>query len=126
MMKFLTVIIVMLCALMPAHAQVVVNGVDINKEKVEVVEVLVTERFSGKTVNVFVDYGQRTNFRAGGIDGKDSESRIVDPQTKKEIAFASAAALLNFMETNNWEHYDSLLFRENQSATFYFYFRKKK
>jgi hypothetical protein len=57
---------------------------------------LITERFSGKSVNVYLDYGQKTNFRAESIESKARDYTIVDPETKKEKAFASTAATLRF------------------------------
>lgn len=126
-MKLILVPFVMLFALSHAFAQVVIGGVDINKEeKVGIVEVLITQRFSSKSVNVYVDYGQKTNFRAENIESKSSDYTIMDPETKKEKVFASTAALLNFMETNNWEHYNSLVVRDSGNAAFYYYFRRKR
>lgn len=126
-MKLTLVPFVMLCTLSHAFAQVFIGDVDINKEeKVGVVEVLITERFSSKSVNVYVDYGQRTNFRAENIESKVSDYIIVDPETKKEKQFASTAAVLNFMEANKWEHYNSLAVRDSGSASFYYYFRRKR
>jgi hypothetical protein len=117
----------MLCTVSHAFGQVVIGGVDINKEeKVGIVEVLITSRFSSKSVNVYVDYGQRTNFRAENIESKSSDYTIVDPETKKEKLFASTAALLNFMEANNWEHYNSLAIQDRGDSEFYYYFRKKR
>lgn len=126
-MKLISVPLLTLFALSRTFAQVVVGTVDINKEvQIGTVEVLVTERFSSKSVNVYVDYGQRTNFRAENIESKTSDYIIVDPETKKEKVFASTAALLNFMEANNWEHYNSLAVREGGSQAFYYYFRRKR
>lgn len=126
-MKLLFVPVIMLCAISHSFAQVVVGDVDINKEeKVTIVEVLITERFSSKSVNVYVDYGQRTNLRAEHLESKASDYRIIDPETKKERVFASTAALLNFMDANNWEHYNSLSGRDSREAQFYYYFRRKR
>jgi len=126
-MKLIPVLLLTLFTLSRTFAQVVVGTVDINKEdQIGTVEVLVTERFSSKSVNVYVDYGQRTNFRAENIESKTSDYIIVDPETKKEKVFASTAALLNFMEANHWEHYNSLAVREGGSPAFYYYFRKKR
>lgn len=127
-MRFLFALCFVLCAHGGVFAQVLVGDVDINKEEnVRIVEVLITERFSSKSVNVFVDYGQKTNFRANSFDGDDKGRKIFDPELKKEKAFASTAALLSFMESNGWEHYDSLMFRDdNRVAAYYYYFRRKR
>jgi len=111
---------------LPSVSQVVVGNVDINKaDDIRIVEVLVAEKFSNKSVNVFVDFGQKSNFKSGNLDNNSENQRIVDPETKKEIQFKSASALLNFMETNNWEHYDSAVVRDNSEKLFYYYFRKR-
>nr|WP_295929062.1 hypothetical protein [uncultured Dyadobacter sp.] len=127
-MRFLFALFFVLSAANRVFAQVLVGDVDINKEEnVGIVEVLITERFSSKSVNVFVDYGQKTNFRADSFDGDDKDRKIFDPELKKEKVFASTAALLSFMERNGWEHYDSLMFRDdNRVAAYYYYFRRKR
>lgn len=126
-MKLILVPIVILCSLGHAFAQVFVGDVDINKdEKIRIVEVLVTERLTRKSINVFVDYGHKTNFKVGNIETDEKAQLITDPTTKKEIPFASSAALLNFMESRDWEHYDTVTLRDNGSADFYYYFRKKR
>ena len=126
-MKLILATLLMLCTFNRAFAQVIIGDVDINKEeKVAIVEILITERFSSKSVNVFVDYGQKTNFRAENIESKARDYMIVDPETKKEKVFASSGALLNFMDANNWEHYNSLSVRESGNTAFYYYFRRKK
>lgn len=127
-MKFLFAFIFGLCIVSQAFSQVLVGDVDINQdESIQIVEVLVTEKFSSKSVNVYVDYGQKTNFRAGSLDGDDKARTIFDPEKKKERVFTSTAALLGFMESNGWEHYDSLVSSDNAKAReFYFYFKKRR
>lgn len=126
-LKLTLVALLMVSGFSHAFAQVVVGDVDINKEEqITIVEVLITERFSSKSVNVFVDYGQKTNFRAENIESKARDYMIVDPETKKEKAFASTAALLNFMAANNWEHYTSLYVRDSGKPGYFYYFRRKR
>lgn len=127
-MKFLFAMVFGLCVANHAFSQVLVGDVDINKdENIRIVEVLVTEKFSSKSVNVYVDYGQKTNFRAGSLDGDDQARTIFDPEKKKERVFASTAALLGFMESNGWEHYESLVSNGNaRERVFYYYFKKRR
>lgn len=127
-MKLILATLLMLSTMSRACAQVLIGDVDINKEeKVAIVEVLITERFSSKSVNVFVDYGQKTNFRAENIENKKvRDYMIVDPETNKEKIFASTAALLNFMAANNWEHYNSLYVRDSGKPGYFYYFRRKR
>lgn len=127
-MKFILASILFWCVVHDSSAQVWVGDVDINKDEgIRIVEVLITERFSSKSVNVFVDYGQKTNFRADSFDNDDKARTIFDAEAKKEKVFASTAALLGFMESNGWEHYDSLMSRDKSGAgAYYYYFRKKR
>lgn len=126
-MKWTILPIVFLLSLGHSFAQVWVGDVDINKDdKVSVIEVLVTERLTRKSVNVFVDYGQKTNLKVRNLETDEKSQLIIDPVTKKEMTFASTAALLNFMESHDWEHYDTVTYRDNGTADFYYYFRRKR
>lgn len=125
-MKSCLLLPVFILAAMSSFGQVFVGNVDINKdEKIKIIEVLVAEKLSGKSVNVFVDFGQKTNFKAGNLNNDASDQRIMDPETKKEMSFRSTSVLLNYLESNHWEHYDSLIFPDKASGAFFYYFRRK-
>lgn len=110
-----------------AFAQVWIGDVDINQEKsVQIIEVMITERLSAKSVHVFVDYGQKTNFKVRNIETNEKALQIVDPETKKEKLFPSTAALLNFMESHGWAHYDTAINRNDGRSDFLYYFRRKE
>lgn len=110
-----------------SFAQVWIGDVDINQEKsVKIIEVMVTERLSGKSVNVFVDYGQKTNFKVRNVETNEKVLQIIDPETKKEQLFASTAAVLNFFESRGWAHYDTVINQNDGRSDFLYYFRKKE
>jgi hypothetical protein len=126
-MRYLFSLIFFVMLALPSVSQIVVGNVDINKaDSVRIIEVLIAEKLSNKSVNVFVDFGQKSNFRSGYLDNNSENQRIVDPETKKEIRFKSASALLNYMEVNNWEHYDTAVVRDKSEQSFYYYFKKRK
>lgn len=125
-MKFLFLSFFILHSVGCAFAQVWVGDLDINQEKsVQIIEVMIAERLSGKSVHVFVDYGQKTNFKVRNLETDEKALQIVDPETKKEKLFASTAALLNFMESHGWTHYDTATNRNDGRSDFLYYFRRK-
>lgn len=108
-----------------SFGQVFVGSVNINQdEKVKIIEVLIAPKLSVKSINIFVDFGQKSNYRAGGLNNNSKDQRITDPETKEEKSFISSSALLNFMESNGWEHYNSLFVNES-GGLFYYYFKRK-
>jgi hypothetical protein len=125
-MKIVLLTLLLITAPLFGFAQLFVGDVDINQdEKIKIIEVLITSKMTSKSINVFVDYGQKGNFYADSWDNNASNQRIIDPVTKKEVRFASTAALLNFMEANGWQHYNSLALDEKGGGGFYYYFRRK-
>ena len=125
-MKYFLPLFIVLSAFDQSTGQVLVGDIDINgNDKIKIIEVLVTEKFSSKSVNVFVDFGQRTNFSAGRIDSDDRQQAIIDPTTNKAMTFASSAAVLNYLELQGWKHYNSVILRDNRESCFFFYLRRK-
>lgn len=109
-----------------SYAQVVVGDVDINAaDSVNVIEVFIDRRMSRKSVDVYVDFGQKDNSNALTIVGNSDNLMITLPGTKKKMVFKSTAAVINFLENNNWEHYNNLSVDTGNFAGFYYYFRKK-
>jgi len=108
-----------------SYGQVFVGDVNINQdENIKIIEVLVAARLSAKSINIFVDFGQKSNYRSGSLNNKSKDQRITDPKTQEEKLFVSSSALLNFMESNGWEHYNSL-FVNDSGGLFYYYFKRK-
>ena len=109
-----------------SYAQVFVAGVDINAaDSINVIEVFIDRRMSRKSVDVYVDFGQKDNSNALTITSNSDNLMITVPGTKKKMAFKSTAAVINFLENNNWEHYNNLAVDSGTFAGFYYYFRKK-
>jgi len=108
-----------------SYSQLFVGNVNINQdENIKIIEVLVAARLSVKSINIFVDFGQKSNYRSGSLNNKSKDQRITDPKTQEEKLFVSSSALLNYMETNGWEHYNSL-FVNDSGGLFYYYFKRK-
>ena len=108
-----------------SFGQVFVGEVNINEEKsVKIIEVLIADKIK-KSINVFVDFGQKSNFTAGSLNNKSKDQRITDPVTKIEKVFNTTSEVLNFMESNGWEHYDSLVITDRGFNVFYYYFKRK-
>ena len=108
-----------------SYSQVFVGDVNINQdENIKIIEVLVAARLSAKSIIIFVDFGQKSNYRSGSLNNKSKDQRITDPKTQEEKLFVSSSALLNFMESNGWEHYNSL-FVNDSGGLFYYYFKRK-
>ena len=108
-----------------SYSQVFVGNININQdENIKIIEVLVAARLSAKSINIFVDFGQKSNYRSGSLNNKSKDQRITDPKTQEEKLFVSSSALLNYMESNGWEHYNSL-FVNDSGGLFYYYFKRK-
>ena len=108
-----------------SYSQLFVGNVNINQdENIKIIEVLVAARLSVKSINIFVDFGQKSNYRSGSLNNKSKDQRITDPKTQEEKLFVSSSALLNYMESNGWEHYNSL-FVNDSGGLFYYYFKRK-
>ena len=126
-MKSSSLLLLFLLTASFSYCQVVVGNVDINQdENVKIIEVMIVEWTLKKHVNVFIDYGQKSNFRAERMNNNSKDQIINDPVSGKEKVFISTGAVLNFMEANKWEHYHSLVRTESNNSIFYYYFRKKR
>ncbi|MEO6286860.1 MAG: hypothetical protein ABIN80_05320 [Dyadobacter sp.] len=125
-MKYLITLTILVSIALPSMGQLLVGNVDISKsDSVKIIEVLITERMSNKYVDVFVDFGQKSNFRSGYLENNSDDQRFNDATTKKPIRFKSTTAVLNYLEINNWEHYNSVVIADRGERQFYYYFRKK-
>lgn len=109
-----------------SYGQVIVAGLDVNKlDSVKVVEVLIERGAIRRSVDVYLDFGQKDNSGYRTIGIKDDDLRILDPLTGRKMVFKSTAAVINFMEKNNWEHYDTVTMTGSSSWSAYYYFRRK-
>jgi len=108
-----------------SQAQILVAGIDVNKQDtIKVVEVLIERGAIRRSVDVFLDFGQKDNSGYRTIGIKDDDLRIIDPVTNRKMVFKSTAAVINFMEKNNWLHYDTVTMAGGSSWAAYYYFRR--
>ncbi|MCF0063246.1 hypothetical protein MUK70_10285 [Dyadobacter chenwenxiniae] len=125
-MKHFFMPIVLALISLPTFGQLFVGKVDIDKsDSIKVIEVMIAEKMSNKYVDVYIDFGQKSNFKAGSIDNNPDDQRITDSTTGKPVRFKSTADVLNFLEAHNWDHYDSVIIADRGERLFYYYLRKK-
>jgi hypothetical protein len=126
LMKHFFIPIVFVLTSIPTFGQLFVGKVDLNRsDSIKVIEVLIAEKMANKYVDVYVDFGQKSNFRAGSLDNNSDDQRIIDSTTAKPVRFKSTSAVLNLLEANNWDHYDSVIIADRGERLFYYYLRKK-
>jgi hypothetical protein len=117
MKKLMLLVCVLVMFVMSANAEVVVNGVDINKLDIRFCQLMAKAKFLSTKISIVVDYGQKTKLwgKAQKIEGSDGK-------TKK---FYSVIDALNFMDANGWEHVDSYFLTKDKSNVLHFLFKKK-
>jgi hypothetical protein len=110
-----------------SFGQLFVGNVDINSaDSVQVIEVYIDRGTFGKSVRAYVDFGQRDNSMAQNVIGRNDNMLITEPVTGEKKVFKSTAAVLNYLESNQWEHYHGLIETvKGTSTNFYYYFRKR-
>jgi len=103
---------------LPSFAQLIVSGVNVNEiDSVNTISVKVDgAEFSLTGLDVSLDYGQKN---------KKSTTRIMNKTTGDVIKFNSPGHVINHLENNGWQHYDSQIARDRSFNTFYYYFRRK-
>lgn len=106
------------------QAQVIVDGVDINKiENLKVCQMNVLGKMFSNKVTITINYGQAVKFASR----KGTEVR----NRKGELQiFNSTIEALNFMENNYWEMIDVVVYQNINSGSStnstVFFFRKKE
>ncbi len=80
------------------HAQVVINGTDINQIDLDYIEVWDNYNEATKTFNAMIDYGQFDDMEK---DKKGDALKVLEG--KKFMSFNSSMDILNFMYANGWE-----------------------
>ena len=119
---FLSIICSFFCYV--SFGQIYVGHVDITRlDSLRVIEVVIDRRGSGKTIDVFVDYGQKDNTNSLGMITRSDNVMMKDPRTQEKVIFKSTAAAINFFEQNGWMHYNTIMDR-SISDVGYYYFRK--
>jgi len=100
------------------NAQVIVDGVDINKmEELQYVELVGQTRFINLTkIKVFVDYGQDFSWRQQTIEDKSGE----------RSSFNSMVDALNFMYDNGWEFVSNYHIDNDGSLTYHYILQRQE
>lgn len=124
MKKILLSAAVFLMTLTFVQAQVIVDGVDINNiEDLKVCQMNVLGKLFSNKVTITINYGQAVKFASR----KGTEVR----NRKGELqVFNSTIEALNFMENNDWEMIDVVVYQNINSGastnSTVFFFRKKE
>lgn len=124
MKKILLSAAVFLMTLTFVQAQVIVDGVDINNiEGLKVCQMNVLGKLFSNKVTITINYGQAVKFASR----KGTEVR----NRKGELqVFNSTIEALNFMENNDWEMIDVVVYQNINSGastnSTVFFFRKKE
>lgn len=100
------------------NAQVIVDGVDINKmDELQYVELVGQTRFINLTkIKVFVDYGQDFSWRQQTIEDKSGE----------RSSFNSMVDALNFMYDNGWEFVSNYHIDNDGSLTYHYILQRQE
>jgi hypothetical protein len=100
------------------NAQVIVDGVDINKmEELQYVELVGQTRFINLTkIKVFVDYGQNFSWRQQTIEDVNGE----------RSSFNSMVDALNFMYENGWEFVSNYHIDNDGSLTYHYILQRQE
>jgi hypothetical protein len=52
---------------------------------------------SNKYIDLYADFGQKSNFREGSLDNDPDDQRSTDAAAGKQIQFKSTSAVLNYL-----------------------------
>ena len=99
-----------------AYSQVIVNGIDINKEDITYCELVGYSKLLSKKVTVAIDYGQHKKF-LGKIQKITNEKG-------KAISFNGMIDALNFMEKNGWKYVNHYAIGEGGKYVYHFLLKK--
>jgi len=110
-------ILIMLAFSLNGMSQVMVNGVDVNKQDVEYCKLIgYNKSLFGNKIIITIDYGQKMKFtQAQTITGKNG----------KAIVFNSVIGALNFMQKNGWEYVNNYAIAMGQSNVYHYLLKRK-
>ena len=117
--KLFFVVALLLAGSYGASAQVMVDGVDINKQEgVKYVQLLGTAKFMSTKITVNINYGQEVKAFSGSqkIDGPDGKTHV----------FNSMVDALNFMEDNGWEYVNSYAITVGNQNVYHYLLKRKE
>lgn len=116
-MKKLFASVVLLFFIIGLHAQIVIDGQDINElEDVQYLEVVCFGKFLQNKLQVRVNYGQQFN-------GFKKSTILVDNKPKD---FNSTVDVLNFFYKNGWEYKDALVLAIAGNNYYHYYLQRKE
>ena len=100
------------------NAQVVVDGIDINKiDRIKYCQLVARGKGLSNKIIVNVDYGQALPvFKQQAITGRDGKKRV----------FNSIIDALNFMEENGWAFVQLESVTEENNTTFYYLLKRRR
>jgi hypothetical protein len=98
------------------YSQVLVNGVDINKEDITYCELVGYSKLLSKKVTVAIDYGQPKKFLG--------KAQKITDEKGKAISFHGMIAALNFMEKNGWKYVNHYAIGEGGKYVYHFLLKR--
>lgn len=109
---------------MSAYSQVIINGVDINKEDIKYCRLVGIGKFLSAKMNIEVDYGQPRKL----LGKKDF---YIKDKDGKKVVFYSMIQALNFMDKNGWEFITAYVITmssglKGKQNVYHYLLRKKK
>ena len=111
-MKLLFALILLCATVTTAHAQIVVDGVNINNlEEVQMIRMVAQERFLSNKVTIFIDYGQSIN------GGSRNRMEVIDPQSNDRIRFNSVMHAVNYLIANGWTYVEAMVLPSDGNAS---------
>lgn len=117
-MKNLLLLLALGMLSLAGNAQVIVDGVDINKkDDLHYVELVGQTRFINLTkIKVFVDYGQDFSWRQQTIEDESGE----------RSSFNSMVDALNFMYANGWEFVSNYHIDNDGTLTYHYILKRQE
>lgn len=105
-------------AISAANAQIVVDGVDINKiEELQYCQIVAQAKFLSAKVTIAIDYGQEPSYGRA--------TKIID-RHGKPVVFNSVIQALNFMYDNGWKYLDAYTLTEGNSNVYHYTLERKE
>lgn len=116
MKKLLTVL--MIAFSLNAMSQVIVNGVDVNKEEIEYCKIIgYNKSLFGTKIIITIDYGQKM---------KITKPQTITGENGKAKVFHSVIGALNFMQKNGWEYVNNYAITMGQNNVYHYLLKRKK
>ena len=105
-MQRLLLALLLTCATYGLSAQILVDGIDIQRVDISFIEISANGRLFSNRINVIVDYGQRR---------RSFDIQRIENDRGKSMKFNSMMDALNFFYRNGWEYVDN--YQDNDDNT---------